>query len=249
MSRLRPGRPSPALVVSTIALIVALGGTSYAAFSLPRNSVGTKQLRNGAVTTPKLKNGAVTGAKIANGTITGGKINLATLGTVPSATNASHATTADTATNAGHASSADSATNATNATNASHAASADTVTGQGTLASSHTEIGIIGGRFQNGANANSPMAISTTFPLMAPVALSNSNIEVAPSTHCTGSTANPTAAPGFVCIYPDILVSADSVSGNTGVTGDTKLGFQMEWNATTANTQSSVRAEWAYTAS
>lgn len=42
--------PSPALVVSVLALIIALGGTSYAALKLPKNSVGTKQLRNGAVT-------------------------------------------------------------------------------------------------------------------------------------------------------------------------------------------------------
>jgi hypothetical protein len=51
-----------------------------------------------------------------------------------------------------------------------------------------------------------------------------------------------------VCIYPDITVFANSISGNIGVVGDTKLGFQMEWNATTANSQSSVRTEWAYTA-
>jgi hypothetical protein len=78
--------------------------------------------------------------------------------------------------------------------------------------------------------------------------LDNSHIDIAPSAHCTGSISNPTAAAGFVCIYPDITVSANAISGNTGVTGDTKLGFQMEWNATTANSQSSVRAEWAYTA-
>jgi hypothetical protein len=58
----------------------------------------------------------------------------------------------------------------------------------------------------------------------------------------------PTAAKGFVCIYPDITVFANTITGNTGVVGDTKLGFEMEWNATTANSQSSVRAEWAYTA-
>ena len=34
--------PSPALVISLIALFVALGGTSYAAINaLPKNSVGT----------------------------------------------------------------------------------------------------------------------------------------------------------------------------------------------------------------
>jgi hypothetical protein len=46
--------------VSIVALIVALGGTSYAAFSLPNNSVGTKQLKKHAVTTNRIKNGAVT---------------------------------------------------------------------------------------------------------------------------------------------------------------------------------------------
>jgi hypothetical protein len=40
--------------VSTIALILALGGTSYAAFTLPQNSVGTKQLKNKAVTLAKI---------------------------------------------------------------------------------------------------------------------------------------------------------------------------------------------------
>jgi len=44
-------RPSPALVISLIALFVALGGTSYAAITtLPKNSVGTAQSENGAVT-------------------------------------------------------------------------------------------------------------------------------------------------------------------------------------------------------
>jgi hypothetical protein len=37
-------RPSPAMVVATIALLVALGGTGYAATVLPANSVGTVQV-------------------------------------------------------------------------------------------------------------------------------------------------------------------------------------------------------------
>jgi hypothetical protein len=53
--RVKRLHPSPALVISVIALFVALGGTSYAAItSLPANSVGTKQLENGAVTDAKL---------------------------------------------------------------------------------------------------------------------------------------------------------------------------------------------------
>ena len=44
-------------VIAYVALFVALGGTSYAAVSLPKNSVGTTQLRNGAVTPTKLASG------------------------------------------------------------------------------------------------------------------------------------------------------------------------------------------------
>jgi hypothetical protein len=46
--------PSPALIVACIALVVALGGVSYAAGVLPTNSVGTKQLRKAAVTPSKV---------------------------------------------------------------------------------------------------------------------------------------------------------------------------------------------------
>lgn len=49
-------RPSPAMLVSFVALLVALGGTSYAAITLPANSVGTKQLKKSAVTGKKVKN-------------------------------------------------------------------------------------------------------------------------------------------------------------------------------------------------
>lgn len=62
--RLLGHRPSPAMVVACIALAIALGGTSYAAISLPANSVGTNQLKNGAVTDKKVKAGAVTPAKL-----------------------------------------------------------------------------------------------------------------------------------------------------------------------------------------
>lgn len=88
MGRFLPRRPSPALVVAVIALVAALGGTSYAAFSLPKNSVGSKQLKKNAVTTKKIKNGAVTSSKI----------NPAGL-TVP---DASHANSADSAGTASH---------------------------------------------------------------------------------------------------------------------------------------------------
>ena len=50
MRRIKQVRPSPSMVVALMALFVALGGTSYAALKLPKNSVGNRQLKTGAVT-------------------------------------------------------------------------------------------------------------------------------------------------------------------------------------------------------
>jgi len=47
-------RPSAAMIVAIAALFVALGGTSYAAVTLPRDSVGTAQIKNRAVTQTKI---------------------------------------------------------------------------------------------------------------------------------------------------------------------------------------------------
>ena len=56
-------------VTATLALIVALGGTSYAAVVLPRNSVGSEQLKKGAVTNSKLRTNAVTSGTVRNGSL------------------------------------------------------------------------------------------------------------------------------------------------------------------------------------
>ena len=117
-------------VVATLALFVALGGTSaFATSQLGKNSVGTRQLKAKSVTTAKIEPKAVTEKKIADNAITtaklkdlavtGQKINLATLGTVPSAAHAAsagHAASADAATTAGRATTAGTATNADSAT-------------------------------------------------------------------------------------------------------------------------------------
>jgi len=115
MSKTSSRRPSPALVVAILALIVAMAGSAYAATQLPKNSVGTKQL----------KKDAVTGAKVKNGSLTGSDIDLAGLGTVPSANNAERANVADKAIVAETVNKAKSAESADHATTAGHATSAD----------------------------------------------------------------------------------------------------------------------------
>jgi hypothetical protein len=67
-SRIR-GALSYSNVIATLALMVALGGTSYAAVTLGKNSVRSRNIANGAVTSSKIKNGAVTGAKLGRGVV------------------------------------------------------------------------------------------------------------------------------------------------------------------------------------
>jgi hypothetical protein len=81
-------RPSPAMVVACIALFVALSGAGYAAYTLPRNSVGTAQLKANAVTSVKIKNGQVRAADVGVNQITGAHVNEAALAQVPLAANA-----------------------------------------------------------------------------------------------------------------------------------------------------------------
>lgn len=52
------------MVVACLALTVALSGASYAAVVLPRNSVGTQQLKRAAVRSSDIGRGAVTSPKI-----------------------------------------------------------------------------------------------------------------------------------------------------------------------------------------
>jgi hypothetical protein len=98
-------RLSYANVMATIAVVLALGGTATAAVTLPRNSVGSKQIRNGQVRSGDIKNatvsgrdvtpgsltgahvadGSLGGADVADGSLGGADVNESSLGTVPNA--------------------------------------------------------------------------------------------------------------------------------------------------------------------
>src|SRR4051794_41938445 len=54
MSRIARWRPSPALVISCIALFVALGGSASALVL-----IGTRNIKNGAVTGRKIRHGTI----------------------------------------------------------------------------------------------------------------------------------------------------------------------------------------------
>jgi hypothetical protein len=92
-------RQVPALLVACVALVVALGGTVYAAAKINGKTIKVKSLPGnrlapGSVPGNRLKPGALTGTALAPGSITGIQIDASTLGTVPSAVHADNAESA-----------------------------------------------------------------------------------------------------------------------------------------------------------
>ena len=67
MLRLLSSRLTYANTMSTIAVTLALSGVSYAAATLPSNSVGTSQIRTGAVTGAKVRAGSLLARDFARG--------------------------------------------------------------------------------------------------------------------------------------------------------------------------------------
>ena len=63
---MRLRKPSPAMLVALLALFVALGGSSYAAIALSKNSVKSKHIAQSAVKRSEIAKGAVNSAKVAD---------------------------------------------------------------------------------------------------------------------------------------------------------------------------------------
>jgi hypothetical protein len=110
--------PSPALVISCVALFVSLGGVSYGVATgfidsreIRNNSIRSKDVRNNTLRTFDVRNNEVRGFDVRNSTLqgrdvafntlTGADISERTLGKVPSAGTADTATSATSAGNVG----------------------------------------------------------------------------------------------------------------------------------------------------
>ena len=64
LAQLRSHRPSPAMVVALAALFVALGGGSYAAITLKKNSVTSRNIANGQIKRVDIANDAINSSKV-----------------------------------------------------------------------------------------------------------------------------------------------------------------------------------------
>jgi hypothetical protein len=68
-------RPTAPLVISTLALVLAMAGIAPAASRM----ISGKYIKNGTITNPKIANGTITGQKIGSNTVTGGNIKDGTI--------------------------------------------------------------------------------------------------------------------------------------------------------------------------
>ena len=210
MKTVRECRPSPALAISFVALVVALGGTSYAAFALPRNSVGTKQIKDGAVTTGKIRNRAITASKLnTSGLTIPSALHAKSADTAGSATNATNATNAI---NADHARTADSATNATDATTATTAADANTLGGSPSSAFERAGNILTAVVTNNGTTAT--VVRGTATPNAAAVRNGTGRVGVFFGVNVSSCTWIATQGPPAAAAVPAIFATVRGVGGN-----------------------------------
>jgi hypothetical protein len=231
----RPTRlPSPAMLIALVALIVALGGTSYAAISLPKNSVGTKQIRKGAVTKSKIRANAITSSKVKNRSLLAkdfkrgqlprgprgpkgdkGDAGASALQPVPSHRTIRGAVGADF-----HAFDSIASDFGVDVTLPMPARNA--------LSDADVFVNVSG--WQNAGGQTQPTTTDT-------------------SAGCTGTPASPTAPAGKVCIYVSGADHAFNLSGYSVLagTGASPYGFKLKWDASQVG-DTFVDATWAYTA-
>jgi len=144
-------------VVSCLALFVALGGASYAAINLPKNSVGSKQLKKNSVTSAKVKNHSLKAVDFKAGQLPAGREGpqgpTGEPGPFPSV-----------------------------------------------LPSGKTVVGAFDASIVASAGGQS-VTSQVSYPFPAPGQEAIYVKEEATNSICTGSSAHPTAPPGFTCVY------------------------------------------------
>jgi hypothetical protein len=236
------------MVVALVALVAAVAGTSYAAISLPRNSVGTKQIRKGAVTKSKIHARAVTKSKIRARAVTWSKIRANSVTTSKVKNRSLLAKDFK----AGQLPAGPKGEPGASALNP--------------VPSHRTIRGAVGGDFHAFDSTASDFGVDVSLPMPARNALSDSDVfvnvlgwtnaggQTAPTTTdtnagCNGTPAAPTAPAGKVCIYVSGADHAFNLSGFSVLagTGASPYGFKLKWDASTTG-DTFVDATWAYTA-
>lgn len=260
--RLRP-KLSYSNVIATVALFVALGGAAVAA-GLPKNSVGSAQLKRGAVTAAKLRKGAVTSGKIAPGAVIPGKLGANAVGpgnigngAVTSAKIGAGAVIANSIKNG-----VITSNKLTNEAVTAAKLGKESVTLAklgpevapllGTLKSGQTLRGVfdVGGGGTGAAEALARGAVSFQFPLLNPPTVTVLEAGKT-SANCAGlgggNSQTPQATAGNLCVY---ITNAENLDATAPLAAEnsTRLGFGLVAKAKEPTKPFVAFGQWAVTA-
>ena len=265
-------RVSPAMGVAMIALVLALGGTSFAQDAATKvgKLISGSKIKRSSIPGDRLVKGGVAGDRIKANSVTGKQINEKTLGTVPSATRAQRVTLADRATNAQRATNADNALALGGTAAAGYLSFASRTIPSGTT---------VTGAFGIGSNVTSAVTVTVTdpdvvydatataatvltsdvrqvvqLPGLAPADLTSATVnfgaggtDADPS--CAGTATAPTAPAGKVCLYLSAAAGTGTAVDGQAIPGlaGSRSGFVV--HATNASLgETGAFGTWAYTA-
>jgi hypothetical protein len=249
-------------VIASIALFIALGGAAVAA-GLPKNSVGSKQLKRGAVTAAKIHKAAVTSGKLAAKSVVAGKLgpNAVTPGNIVNG----GITTAKIGAGAVIASSIKNGVVTTNKLANANVTTAKLADGSvtvaklgaevapllGTLRSGQTLRGVfdVGGTAGTADGTLSRGAVSYQFPLAGTAPAVTVLKKGQTSANCAGigSGSAPAATAGNLCIYLTEEVNLDATTP-LAAENNTRLGFGLLAKANEKEKSFAAFGQWAVTA-
>jgi hypothetical protein len=256
-------------VVATLALFAALGGTA-AAVTLPRHSVGPKQLKRGAVTAAALRRAAVTSPKLAPKSVIGGKLGPAAVG--PGNIGNGAVTAAKLAKNSVTNAAIANGVVGTNKLGNGVVTTVKLANGAVTTAKLGDEVAPLLGTLRSGQTlrgffdlGRGPKSAegetltdsySFQFPLLnaplgGPANIIDLTLSQPVTSSCPGITGGnqqtPEAAPGNLCVYIT-GTSNPAVTPLAMVNSPTRLGFGLKATAGVGLTGFEIVGQWAVTA-
>jgi hypothetical protein len=206
--------------LATLALFLALGGTTYAATKLPRNSVGPTQLRRNAVTSSKVKDHSLRRADVSSS-------ELAALRGAAGSTGATGARGAR-----------------------GDRGDTSPFPAPGTLRSGEVVRGAFAAGEIVPANQELADAINLPVQAPVSLDFAHVNVAGGtddPGGLCTGSYADPTAPAGYACIYPSGETNAKNLQATVPGGMPTPQGLAVQYFAV-ATGYAELAGSWAYTA-